>query len=300
MTKEPATMRYLKSLALLKTFEDCQNIDKICFVPDGISRSPPPARIRNAQGGARYSLSGIEDYPWLKELNIEYWDRGSIYGIEYCPELEKVSIRMENLGRIDLAPLCHLGSLKSLILYQVDLTDVVLNIPSLTSLLLEGCSGMTDFQFLRGVQLIELFCRDGGVKSLRGLDVSRLVKLNLGGNALVSVEELAEASSLRKLSLCNNSIISLKPLEALVAQGTLKMLKIYSESTSNNPVTDLVIDRTFSLSCYSDGEYSDVTYHLDFAQDGDSSDDFEPYYDVRDDCSDYCSEGSDGESDHSE
>ena len=61
-----------------------------------------PVRIRNAQQGERYSLSGIGDYPWLRELQVEYWNRGSIQGIEECTEMESVTIKMQRIARIDL------------------------------------------------------------------------------------------------------------------------------------------------------------------------------------------------------
>ena len=170
----------------------------------------------SAAGSPLESLEGIDRFPSLETLNVDFTAIASFEGLEGCPNVKRVSARC-----------CRsLGSLRGLQnarkLKELDIS---------TSHIYWGGENRTPGRLasLRGLEhcesLVELDASGNAIASMKGIEhCTRLETLKLARNRITRIEGLERLSSLGALNLSGNPLESLAGIEPVA--GTLGYLHV--------------------------------------------------------------------------
>lgn len=170
----------------------------------------------NAFSGYSFSLNGIEAGYGLNHLRIEDVENlRDLHGLEFCSGLISLAVSGEGCP-LNLAAIQDLKSIYDISLFiPFDLESIDFGrLPSLKRLFLRLPDHVRDLKFLSGCRLKELIIR-GRIRSLKGLRVDRLRKLDVTDNRIRTIRTLTHAYSLRSLTLYGNQITDYSLLKRL-------------------------------------------------------------------------------------
>lgn len=193
---------------------------EVCYIDDA---TIVDLNCEEVKGKARHlRLEGIQNCPRLKTLMLSSVTSPVIMdGIEFCQQIKEITYQTyEYEGKpIDITPIVSLGSLKAL---KIDCMIPV----DTRNLCLSGCTSLRELEiqprsrslkFLEGVELKVLTAPYGKLRTLKGLNTTRLQSLNVRRNCIRSLKTLRSAKRLVELHVDELSVEDKQELKKILS-----------------------------------------------------------------------------------
>lgn len=183
-------------------------------------------RFTSSYEGEIKKLNSIEQWTFLRELEIDINSIENLDGLEELPKLEKLFIR-----NVDNSKLKAIGKCKNLKVLQIngDINDIsfLKDLNNLEDLGLQENENLTDISLLTNMRsLKELDLIKTGVYDISILNnLEKLEKIILNDTNVEDVSALAELPNLNSIFLANTKV---KDISMLADLPKLEMLNVYN------------------------------------------------------------------------
>ena len=188
--------------------------------PSEVVTFPDPnleAAVREAIGKPTEDIY-CSDLAELKELRAMNRNISDISGLEYCVNLERLDLGVNQIS--DISALSNLTNLTQLYLTTNQIREIapLSNLRSLRTLFLDWNWQIADISYLSNLtNLTGLYLESNQINDISPLsNLGNLTQLGLGGNEISDISALSNLINLTWLDISRNSISDLSPISDLV------------------------------------------------------------------------------------